>query len=273
MVAIGGVICVTAIVVMLAVVVLRVRARGTYTAHSMPMSNTSVHIHQIWIHPDWELSDGIHALPRRYQAPVRTWRDVYGSAHHHVYDRHTCRSIVQAYFPRYTSVYDNMEADVQRADMARYVILYVFGGFYADMDTTLYKPITPFVDGTNLHTSIEIRRTPGRHGYTQYAFGSPPRHPALLDVLRGVARAPPRRADESLDAYVIRTTGPVVFSDAINRRVRAFPSPSDHRIVIHREGLFGAYKSWGVVGRTAFLRHHFDGSWKQLWRDVDKDWR
>jgi len=44
------------------------------------------------------------------------------------------RRIVKKYFPDFLLYYDNFEYDIQRADAIRYMILYLYGGIYLDLD-------------------------------------------------------------------------------------------------------------------------------------------
>ena len=232
----------------------------------------SVVVHQVWIHPQWTSSDGLHGLPERYHAPVQSWRAVYGDQGHRVYDRTECRRVFSTVFPQHVQTYDNLHSDVERADLARYAIMYAYGGFYADIDTTLMRPIRPFVDDLNMHVSIEIRQSDGMHGYVQYAFGSPANPPALSDIVAEVVwrtQSAPPATHQHPDARILWSTGPMGFSTAINRRLHNHHRPN---IVVHREGVFGAYKSGDLFRSTAYIKHHFDGSWKRSWGDNDRDW-
>lgn len=229
-------------------------------------TNEETLVHQIWIHDDWCIADGIDALPSKYIAPLNSWKRKYGSKHR-LYDRDTCREVMRTFFPGYLDVYDNMDTNVERADMARYAILWAYGGFYTDLDTTMLRPIDVFVDNTRFHTSIEFFRDDGEYGYTQFAFASPAAHPILLDILRNIKSRirHPIRQNMSHDERIFWTTGPVVFSGVINRHLKTNPGS----VTIHKLGTFGSYKTQCT---GAYLKHHFDGSWKQYWSSEFADW-
>ena len=67
--------------------------------------------------------------------------------------------ILHKYFPDFISYYMNFEYDVQRADAIRYILMYLYGGIYIDLD---YIAIKSF-DSISLDTNKEI-------GFLQSAY-------------------------------------------------------------------------------------------------------
>jgi len=51
------------------------------------------------------------------------------------------RAMIKNEFPFFLEAYDNYEFGIQRADAARYFVLYKYGGLYADLD---YEPLVNF---------------------------------------------------------------------------------------------------------------------------------
>lgn len=56
------------------------------------------------------------------------------------YDDNDCRALMKQYFPQYYDAYNHISRGVCKADIARLVFMYAFGGWYCDTD---YKWITP----------------------------------------------------------------------------------------------------------------------------------
>ena len=54
--------------------------------------------------------------------------------------------LVEKHFPEYLSLYRSFPYNVQRWDTIRYMILYVYGGVYTDLDTECFKPIEPLLE-------------------------------------------------------------------------------------------------------------------------------
>ena len=151
--------------------------------------------------------------------------------------------------------------------MARYAILWVYGGFYTDMDTTMLRPVDRFVDGVAFHASVEFTHPNDQDGLVQYAFGTPPRHPVLSDMLQRIGRRAQddRRKTMRPDERVFWTTGPIVFGQVVHHHHTTDPT----RVHIHEWGTFGAYKH---NPPHAYIWHHFDGSWKTLWEPAHTFW-
>ena len=50
--------------------------------------------------------------------------------------------MLRQHFPHWVSdLYDHYPHDINRADMRKYIILYVYGGVYADLDVECVKPL------------------------------------------------------------------------------------------------------------------------------------
>lgn len=57
-----------------------------------------------------------------------------------LYDDADCQNLMERYFPQHAEAYKHIGRGVCKADIARLVFMYVFGGWYCDTD---YKWITP----------------------------------------------------------------------------------------------------------------------------------
>ena len=131
-------------------------------------------------------------------------------------------AFVKERFPGFWSVYTRLPLEVMKADLWRYMILYTFGGVYADADTwcvggpDLLGALVS--EGSYLVTSPE----PTGHPYfCQWVFAAAPGSPVLRHVLSEAGR---RLRAEGLiggrafvrDPHLIhRLTGPAMFTDAI----------------------------------------------------------
>jgi len=73
-------------------------------------------------------------LPEYWRATPGAWRDEFPEAHYRCWDDEALRSLVSAHAPSFLATYDAYPYFIQRVDAARYFILYVYGGLYADMD-------------------------------------------------------------------------------------------------------------------------------------------
>jgi mannosyltransferase OCH1-like enzyme len=53
------------------------------------------------------------------------------------------RNFVVQYFPDFLPTYDGFRYPIQRADVIRYMWLYIHGGLYMDLDVEIIRDLTP----------------------------------------------------------------------------------------------------------------------------------
>lgn len=101
-------------------------------------------IHQVWegrIEPE---------MPIRLKILARTWREKNPDWEYHLWNGDEMDKLVETYFPEYLSMYKSFPYNVQRWDAIRYMILYVYGGVYTDLDTECFKPIDSLVENVTM---------------------------------------------------------------------------------------------------------------------------
>lgn len=76
-------------------------------------------------------------LPELYKANSQTYKDLDGweYRYHSNADR---EAFIAEHFPQYLHLYLYIKPGIFRADFWRYLVLYKYGGFYADMDSRLF---------------------------------------------------------------------------------------------------------------------------------------
>ena len=107
-------------------------------------------------------------------------------------------AFVKEKFPGFWTVYTRLPLEVMKADLWRYMILYTFGGVYADADTVCVggaRQLGALVsEGSYLVTSPE----PTGHPYfCQWVFAAAPGSPVLRHVLSEAGRR--LRAEGAID--------------------------------------------------------------------------
>ena len=96
------------------------------------------------IHQVWE-GRTEPCMPTRLQILARTWREQNPDWEYHLWNGEEMDELVKKHFPEYLSMYRSFPYNVQRWDTIRYMILYVYGGVYTDLDTECFKPIEPLL--------------------------------------------------------------------------------------------------------------------------------
>ncbi|CAK9096460.1 6-mannosyltransferase [Durusdinium trenchii] len=195
---------------------------------------------------------------------------------------------------------------VERADVFRYLVLWVHGGYYADVDVECLKPIATYQVPKDVsmlvgfeygHRHQEFQRVAIKYARTeqfqQWFIASAPKSPVLERVLHMIRQRFSWKITSTLDL-----TGPGVFSDAVHEFLASSTSdaleneilirqnrPEAHFLSFKSEEEYGGdFKVWvfaaGRVnaapqvaqddpneGKEPLIEHHFEGSWKE-----DKDW-
>lgn len=198
-------------------------------------------------------------------------------------------------------------AGVERADVFRYLVLDVHGGYYADVDVEcraaikdyqVPKDVSMLVGYEFGHRFPEWQRKEIKFARTeqfeQWFIASAPKNPVLERTLEMIRQRFAWKITSTLDL-----TGPGVFSDAVHEFLEKHSKDALHKEVAirqdHPEEHFlnfkseksygdGTFKMWvfaaGRVnaspqvasddppeGKKPLIEHHFEGSWKE-----DKDW-
>lgn len=164
--------------------------------------------------------------------------------------------MVRREFPWFLSVFLDYPAAIFRADAARYMILYLYGGIYIDMDMEVlrnfYHRLAADVP------SIVESPFPNIEKYQNSLMSSPPRHPFWLEAIRDMAATAHHFRDSVLDA-----TGPRMLDRVIESNpgvihplpYRQFNPPPVGRIYnIH---------SWQDDGNV-YTRHYCTAVWRDL---------
>ena len=101
------------------------------------------------IHQVWE-GRTEPKMPTRLKILARTWQEQNPTWEYHLWNGEEMDKLVETHFPEYLSMYKSFPYNVQRWDTIRYMILYVYGGVYTDLDTECFRPIDELLEGKTL---------------------------------------------------------------------------------------------------------------------------
>jgi mannosyltransferase OCH1-like enzyme len=197
-----------------------------------------------------------------------TWKQRNPELAYRLWDDHACRELVRADFPHYLALYDGMPFAVQRADFFRYLVVYRFGGLYADMDMECLRPVKTFLESEGALFTIEAQVTKRRQHELGYRnpyqianciFAAIPGHPFLRLVIEQAAalvRSGPARDQ----AAVLDSTGPHMLT-----RVFYHHAPADVQVLEQIYWMAPTrYPNWFPINRNMYARHMCYGSWRAV---------
>jgi mannosyltransferase OCH1-like enzyme len=212
------------------------------------------------LHQTWKT----RSLPPRFEQYHASWQKFNPDLKQHFYDDATSRDLVRTKFPEYLDVYDDYTFGVQRADLFRFLVVYEYGGLYADVDMECLRNLDCFfsLDGATFCVEgylTETRKT--QLGYrhpiqvANCVFMAEPRHPFIrrvIDTIISLSRM--RRAFSTADVESI--TGPPVLTRLV----------AEHQTVRLLDQIYWmpptAYPNLRPLSANMYMRHHFAGSWK-----------
>ena len=100
-------------------------------------------IHQIWINVNSteERSKEDFLVPDNYAGNMKAFMTHNPTWNYFFWTYHTARRLIADRHPYLLGFFDNSTEAVVKADLTRYVVLYEFGGLYADLDTGSVRPL------------------------------------------------------------------------------------------------------------------------------------
>lgn len=219
-------------------------------------------IHQTWHSPVYARDDG---SPRSWIAHNPDWS-------YRLWTDDDLDGFVAAEFPGFLDLYRSYPKAVQRADLGRYMLLYRFGGVYADMDTDCLAALDPIAgeDRVILCEEPAAHWLPARDvGLDRLFFNgtmaSPAGHPFWKHVIDLAWKC-----RHSARKDVLGSTGPLLLTGAI----RSWPAKPD--LSLNSCHLFAPVEKHGdaaadaISGDHAALRlsrHNWGGSWIENWQE------
>ena len=105
------------------------------------------------IHQTWECEK----LPIRYHKSVRSWKSLNPEYKYKLWTQPMCRSFIREFLGHdKLQLYDQLLPGAYRADLFRAIILFFQGGFYADVDSTLYVPLSTLNKNVSFITARDL---------------------------------------------------------------------------------------------------------------------
>jgi mannosyltransferase OCH1-like enzyme len=126
------------------------------------------------------------------------------------YDDDEARKIIEQQLPDFLAAYDSFAYAIQRADMFRVAVVYLFGGVYADLDVKCLSSLEPIVNAKCIFP-LEASST-GIIG--NYMFASEAHHPFLFAILQKFKTTSTFVVGS--DSDILKTTGPNAITELYN---------------------------------------------------------
>jgi mannosyltransferase OCH1-like enzyme len=145
--------------------------------HSKSFSSNSIPriIHQTY--------RDIHSIPYQWQQASNSCRTLHPDYEYKFWTDEEGRRLIEQTFPCLLSTFDSYPYNIQRADVIRLVVLYVYGGIYIDFDIICLKSLDQLLQ----YEFILPRTTPV--GLSNDLIISKPKHPFLFKVINNLPQS------------------------------------------------------------------------------------
>ena len=132
--------------------------------------------------------------------------------------------------PEYFNAYRRLTVGASKADFFRYAVLYVKGGVYLDIDSSIKNPLDSFINEEDVAV-ITRERNPGL--YVQWGLVFDKGHPFLKKTLEMIL--------DNIETHryphdVHATTGPGVYSQAVDACIAENPDVPYRMLGVDYEG-------------------------------------
>jgi mannosyltransferase OCH1-like enzyme len=155
--------------------------------------------------------DEFDDLPKYIRHSAQTWMDKNPSwEYRYVSDKDAAEFVREHYGEEYYEIFNSLPIGVMRGDMWRYLVMYIHGGVYADLDTICNKPISRWLtEGYDMIISTEHSMN-----FCQWTFACSPKNKiikSVIDLMMERLRSP----NYEMREFVHYHTGPMMWTQGI----------------------------------------------------------
>ncbi|MDU1890060.1 MAG: glycosyltransferase [Dysgonomonas sp.] len=179
-------------------------------------------IHLIFLREDEE-------FPKLFTDCMQRIKDMHPDWNIKLYNERDAQKILKEHLPQYVDTYNSFKYNVQKADFLRIALIYIYGGFYMDLDMWSLKSLNELrsnslVVGEEKTVCLKEQKAlnlKNRLRIANYMFGGIAGHPfwlLLMQHMSSLSKEPINTAQELLDI-----TGPGLLTDLYHDNIDLYP--------------------------------------------------
>lgn len=198
---------------------------------------------------------------------IQTWKDKNPEyEYRYMDDAQAAEFVLNEYGSEWHEIFMNVPVGVMRGDLWRYLVIYKYGGVYADLDTECWEPISVWMKNDK-----EMIVCPENDiHYCQWTFAASAGHPVLKSVLDHIKEGF-KNPNYNQDHFVHIYTGPAAWTEGISKGldIKVNSLIDDYRL-LNESNNAKLYKFYCYGGDQWRIFHfmsvkHLYGS--QVWKD------
>lgn len=174
-------------------------------------------IHQIWY-------QGENNIPDSYPNYRKSWKRLHPNYKYILWDKDSIIKLILDHYPHLYNKFNSYPKMIQKIDMAKYIIMYHYGGIYADVDSECLKSMDNLIKDKEVvllkYDPIMLEKILAYHVFTgitlqTHIFASQPKHSFWKHVINTLLNeAINKKILETELYYIMRTTGPKLVTKA-----------------------------------------------------------
>lgn len=177
----------------------------------------------IWQTHEYEYED----LPKEYKHTSSVWKEKCSGWEYVYHSARDRRSFIEEKFPEYLHLYDYIGPNIYKADFWRYLVLYEYGGIYADLDSVLEIDINSeeAKEKIDFNAGIVVASNLAEGVYNNCCIMAAPKNEVILKVIDSMIEKCKEQYDRgdtnetAIDMWV-RYTGPPMYSNVISDNIK-----------------------------------------------------
>ena len=210
-------------------------------------------------------------MPAAFEACVDAVKQLHPSWEIKCYHEDDAQAILSTHLPAFLPVYNSYGHRVQRSDILRVILVYLFGGFYMDMDMFPLKSLDELLEydlvlgKERILSDDELNHLEARHRFRigNYMFGGKPGHPFWLSFLKESIKYSQQKVHYEND--IIRSTGPELLTNVYHSNKRKYKNitvldNSDRMCLTMWHDCLGCYFG-------SYAGHLHTGTWRWKWKE------
>lgn len=201
--------------------------------------------HQIWYQGIDKIKNPYSDCRKKCLAKLKEWE----GWEYMFWDKNSIEKLINENYPQFWDLYNYFDIMVQKIDLAKYIILYHFGGVYVDMDMECVRNIAKLIKSSD---ELIISRIPKPYWlYNNGILFSNPKNKFWIKFIDEIEKNKVKRWYHIKDYYIGNTTGPLLFTNFIDK------NKGRYKIKI----LDSKYVESRSVDKDTYVFNHFGNHW------------
>ena len=217
-------------------------------------------IHQIW----WQ---GEHNIPFKYINFRNKWKNTHKTWKFVLWDKFLFEKLLKKINNKfYNYIYFNLPYMIQKIDFCKYIIIYIYGGVYIDIDTVPEKTLDNLVYYINkdfILCKLELNFLSYKYILINNGIIISPRFNIFFNYLFYlIYKNIKSKFYHTKDWYILESTGPIVFTKAMIIFLRNTKT-NNYKILDSNYFESCETNKWGnnICTKGLYITHIHDCSW------------